>query len=145
VVDPADRVLLVRFEFPHWTGWATPGGGVDPGETDDEALRRSSARRSGWSASTSARSSGRARTCSSSASTGTGRSSATTSSVPTRSSRRRGSPGSSWTRSTSRQSAGGRRRSWGRPTRSSLRATSRSSFESCSSLVHPRHLSTSAC
>ena len=30
-VDPADRVLLVRFEFPHWTGWATPGGGVDPG------------------------------------------------------------------------------------------------------------------
>ena len=40
VVDPDERVLLVRFEFPNWTGWATPGGGVDPGETDAEALRR---------------------------------------------------------------------------------------------------------
>jgi ADP-ribose pyrophosphatase YjhB (NUDIX family) len=40
VVDSGDRVLLVRFEFPHWTGWATPGGGVNTGETDEEALRR---------------------------------------------------------------------------------------------------------
>ena len=40
VVDPAGRALLVRFEFPDWTGWATPGGGLDPGETDEEALRR---------------------------------------------------------------------------------------------------------
>jgi TDG/mug DNA glycosylase family protein len=40
VLDEHDRVLLVRFEFPPWTGWATPGGGVHPGETDEEALRR---------------------------------------------------------------------------------------------------------
>jgi 8-oxo-dGTP pyrophosphatase MutT (NUDIX family) len=40
VIDPRGRVLLVRFEFPMWTGWATPGGGVDQGETDEQALRR---------------------------------------------------------------------------------------------------------
>ena len=35
-------MLLVRFEHPvsgdSW--WATPGGGVEPGESDEEALRR---------------------------------------------------------------------------------------------------------
>lgn len=37
VVDPLDRILLVRFT----TGiWATPGGGIDPGETPEQALRR---------------------------------------------------------------------------------------------------------
>lgn len=40
VLDPADRVLLVRFEFPGRSIWATPGGGAEPGETDEEALRR---------------------------------------------------------------------------------------------------------
>lgn len=40
VVDPADRVLLVRFEFPQVTVWATPGGGVEPGETEEQALYR---------------------------------------------------------------------------------------------------------
>ena len=41
VIDPDDRVLLVRFEFPNTgTHWATPGGGVEPGETDHQALRR---------------------------------------------------------------------------------------------------------
>ena len=42
VLDADRRVLLVRFEHPvsgdSW--WATTGGGVDPGETDEEALRR---------------------------------------------------------------------------------------------------------
>jgi G:T/U-mismatch repair DNA glycosylase/ADP-ribose pyrophosphatase YjhB (NUDIX family) len=42
VLDAAGRVLLVRFEHPvsgeAW--WATVGGGVDPGESDEEALRR---------------------------------------------------------------------------------------------------------
>lgn len=40
VVDPADRILLVRFEFPAVTVWATPGGGVEPGETEEQALFR---------------------------------------------------------------------------------------------------------
>jgi 8-oxo-dGTP pyrophosphatase MutT (NUDIX family) len=40
VIDPADRVLLVRFEFPRVTVWATPGGGVEPGETEEQALHR---------------------------------------------------------------------------------------------------------
>src|SRR5476649_219159 len=42
VVDAAERVLLMRFENPAngdvW--WATPGGGIDEGETDEVALRR---------------------------------------------------------------------------------------------------------
>lgn len=41
VLDPQDRVLLVRFEFPTTgTKWALPGGGVEAGETDNDALRR---------------------------------------------------------------------------------------------------------
>ena len=47
VLDPDDRVLLVRFEFPHWAGWATPGGGVSPGESDDAALHRELAEETG--------------------------------------------------------------------------------------------------
>jgi 8-oxo-dGTP diphosphatase len=42
VLDPEDRVLLVRFVNPD-TGaefWTTPGGGVDPGESLEGALRR---------------------------------------------------------------------------------------------------------
>ena len=40
VVDPADRVLLVRFDWPDKTVWAPPGGGIEPGETDEHALVR---------------------------------------------------------------------------------------------------------
>jgi 8-oxo-dGTP diphosphatase len=40
VVDHDDRVLLVRFEFPNRSVWATPGGGQEPGEDDDTTLRR---------------------------------------------------------------------------------------------------------
>ncbi|MEO6124763.1 MAG: NUDIX domain-containing protein [Ilumatobacteraceae bacterium] len=40
VVDPDLRVLLVRFEFPDGTRWALPGGGLDPGETAHDGLRR---------------------------------------------------------------------------------------------------------
>ena len=40
VVDPSGRVLLVRFRFPHKTVWAPPGGGIESGETDEDALAR---------------------------------------------------------------------------------------------------------
>ena len=40
VVDDASRVVLVRFDFPGRTVWATPGGGVEDGESDEQALRR---------------------------------------------------------------------------------------------------------
>jgi TDG/mug DNA glycosylase family protein len=40
VLDRADRVLLVRFEDTLGTWWSTPGGGVEPGETDAHALER---------------------------------------------------------------------------------------------------------
>jgi G:T/U-mismatch repair DNA glycosylase/ADP-ribose pyrophosphatase YjhB (NUDIX family) len=41
VLDPADRVLLARFVFPSGEElWATPGGGIEPGESDEDALRR---------------------------------------------------------------------------------------------------------
>jgi len=47
VLDENDRLLLVKFEFPNWTGWATPGGGVDAPESDDAALRRELAEEAG--------------------------------------------------------------------------------------------------
>ncbi len=40
VLDTADRILLVRFEFPGVTRWALPGGGIEPGEISVDALRR---------------------------------------------------------------------------------------------------------
>lgn len=39
VLDSGDRILLVHFDFPPFP-WAPPGGGVDPGESDEVALRR---------------------------------------------------------------------------------------------------------
>ena len=40
VLDTADRILLVRFEFPGGTRWALPGGGIEPGESHIDALHR---------------------------------------------------------------------------------------------------------
>ena len=40
VLDPGDNVLLVRFEDAFGSWWSTPGGGVDPGESDRDALAR---------------------------------------------------------------------------------------------------------
>jgi 8-oxo-dGTP diphosphatase len=41
VLDPMDRFLLVRFEFPDaGTRWALPGGGIEPGESNVDALHR---------------------------------------------------------------------------------------------------------
>ena len=42
LLDPANRVLLFRYVEP-WSRhaiWATPGGGLEPGETDAAAARR---------------------------------------------------------------------------------------------------------
>lgn len=44
MVDPDDRILLVRWELPddgHIVNvWGTPGGGIEGGEEAEEALRR---------------------------------------------------------------------------------------------------------
>jgi G:T/U-mismatch repair DNA glycosylase/8-oxo-dGTP pyrophosphatase MutT (NUDIX family) len=40
VLDPAGRVLMVRFEDEFGSWWSTPGGGVEAGETDEHALGR---------------------------------------------------------------------------------------------------------
>jgi len=40
VVDPAGRTLLLRYGDEYATWWVTPGGGKDPGESDEPALRR---------------------------------------------------------------------------------------------------------
>jgi 8-oxo-dGTP pyrophosphatase MutT (NUDIX family) len=40
ILDPAGRILLVRFEFPDRWLWACPGGGLEPGESHEAALRR---------------------------------------------------------------------------------------------------------
>lgn len=38
--DDAGRVLLLHFVLPNMTFWATPGGGMEPGETPLEAAIR---------------------------------------------------------------------------------------------------------
>jgi 8-oxo-dGTP diphosphatase len=40
VVDPDERILLVHFRFPAGAFWATPGGGIDDGETPEQAVKR---------------------------------------------------------------------------------------------------------
>jgi ADP-ribose pyrophosphatase YjhB (NUDIX family) len=40
VLDADDRILLVHFQFTDWTLWATPGGGVEIGETPELAIKR---------------------------------------------------------------------------------------------------------
>ena len=42
LLDPDDRVLLLRYddEPPNGRHWATPGGGLNPGETDAAAASR---------------------------------------------------------------------------------------------------------
>jgi ADP-ribose pyrophosphatase YjhB (NUDIX family) len=48
VLDEAGRVLLVRFEFPAGrVVWATVGGGLEPGETHEIAVRRELAEEAG--------------------------------------------------------------------------------------------------
>lgn len=40
VLDERDSILLCRFDVPEGAMWATPGGGVEAGETVIDALRR---------------------------------------------------------------------------------------------------------
>jgi 8-oxo-dGTP diphosphatase len=40
VVDKDERLLLVRFGLPDGPLWAAPGGGIEPGESQDVAIRR---------------------------------------------------------------------------------------------------------
>jgi 8-oxo-dGTP diphosphatase len=40
VVDPDERVVLVRFDFAERTVWAAPGGGMEDGEDDEATLLR---------------------------------------------------------------------------------------------------------
>lgn len=40
ILDAEDRILLVRFEFQDSVFWATPGGGLQDGERNMDALRR---------------------------------------------------------------------------------------------------------
>lgn len=41
VVDPRNRILLVRFDWPpDRSVWAPPGGGIEPGESDEQAIVR---------------------------------------------------------------------------------------------------------
>ncbi|MGH1492046.1 MAG: NUDIX hydrolase [Acidimicrobiales bacterium] len=47
MIDPADRVLMIRLKFDDWTGWVLPGGGIEPGEDHSTALRRELAEETG--------------------------------------------------------------------------------------------------
>lgn len=40
VLDEADRVLLVRMGEGEHAMWVTPGGGIEEGESDEQAIRR---------------------------------------------------------------------------------------------------------
>jgi 8-oxo-dGTP pyrophosphatase MutT (NUDIX family) len=48
VVDQDERVLLVKFDFgDRGRVWATPGGGIEEGESDEGAVRRELAEEAG--------------------------------------------------------------------------------------------------
>jgi ADP-ribose pyrophosphatase YjhB (NUDIX family) len=49
-VDPEGRVLLFRYEDPPPTGvhWATPGGGLEPGEDYHDGAARELREETGW-------------------------------------------------------------------------------------------------
>jgi 8-oxo-dGTP diphosphatase len=50
VMDTSDRILLVRFAFPDRSMWACPGGGIEPGEDEESAIRRELAEEAGLTA-----------------------------------------------------------------------------------------------
>jgi len=50
LLDPQGRVLLMRYDDrpPNGTHWATPGGGLDPGESYRQGAARELAEETGW-------------------------------------------------------------------------------------------------
>lgn len=50
VLDPGDRVLLFRYDDapPNGRHWATPGGGLEPGEDHHAGAQRELAEETGW-------------------------------------------------------------------------------------------------
>lgn len=50
LLDPQDRVLLMRYDDgpPNGPHWATPGGGLEPGESYPQAAIRELAEETGW-------------------------------------------------------------------------------------------------
>lgn len=49
MIDPADRIALVKLRWPAtgWTGWVLPGGGIEGDESHEQALRRELAEETG--------------------------------------------------------------------------------------------------
>ena len=50
LLDPQNRVLLMRYDEgpPNGSHWATPGGGLEPGESYPQAALRELAEETGW-------------------------------------------------------------------------------------------------
>jgi ADP-ribose pyrophosphatase YjhB (NUDIX family) len=50
LLDPGNRVLLMRYDDgpPNGRHWATPGGGLEPGESYEQAALRELAEETGW-------------------------------------------------------------------------------------------------
>ncbi|KGJ06404.1 ADP-ribose pyrophosphatase YjhB, NUDIX family [Paracoccus halophilus] len=52
LLTPDDEVLLIRVAVQNGSFWICPGGGIQPGETAEEALRRELAEETGLSGAT---------------------------------------------------------------------------------------------